>query len=575
MSGSRFEPTQEQVRIIDHAGSAFVVACPGAGKTRVLVERARRLLADRTSGRGVAFLSFTTAAVSELESRLRREGLLPTPGFPHFIGTFDGFLWQFLIAPFGVPGCGTRPRLVPDKDDLSVQPFAEARALPLSCFERNTGTAIAAALKRCGFDGRPAAHETAARAIRGRLLERGEIDYEDARIIALARLKEGALSKVLAVALNARFREVIVDEAQDCNPTDLKIIEWLLAAKIPVKVVCDPDQSIYEFRGGVTDQLFEFGRRFPAEDQLALTGNFRSSAHICKAIVAMRAPTTRAQVDEALGPYRAESTRISVLSYPGTSVPKTVGAAFRDLAAALGLDPANCPILAATRLTGASALGQPAESGVRDLSLRLALAVSDYHFASELGGRKDALETFHRLILELEGQIGDKTYHQHIAGGAVQPSSWRPRMLGLVEALRYDPARFPTAEDWLSHARALLESHLPEGGASINQRLKRNTGLAKALVAPSITGHTAKTIHSVKGMQFPAVCVVISVPTARGIIDYISTGNPASSAEDARKIYVAASRAQRLLAMAVPKSQAARLTAQLRASGADVSPTEL
>ena len=54
MSPRPFTPTGEQTRIIGHAGSAFVAACPGAGKTRVLVERARSLLAERSAGRGIA-----------------------------------------------------------------------------------------------------------------------------------------------------------------------------------------------------------------------------------------------------------------------------------------------------------------------------------------------------------------------------------------------------------------------------------------------------------------------------------------------------------------------------------------
>lgn len=129
-------------------------------------------------------------------------------------------------------------------------------------------------------------------------------------------------------------------------------------------MICDPHQSIYELRGGVTEQLFAFGRSFAAPNQLSMTGNFRSSSHICKAIVALRAPSERNQVDQALGDDRAERTPIHVVAYSGTSVPKTVGAKFRELTAMLGLDPAHCPILAATRLTGARALGQPAESGV-------------------------------------------------------------------------------------------------------------------------------------------------------------------------------------------------------------------
>ena len=76
MTPKLFRPTDEQTRIIHHDGSAFISACPGAGKTRVLVERARFLSADQAAGRGVAFLSFTIAAVSELEDRLRHEGLL-------------------------------------------------------------------------------------------------------------------------------------------------------------------------------------------------------------------------------------------------------------------------------------------------------------------------------------------------------------------------------------------------------------------------------------------------------------------------------------------------------------------
>lgn len=104
MIAKPFEPTEQQQRVIEHVGSAFIAACPGAGKTRVMVERARKLLGGRPTGRGIAFLSFTIAAVSELEDRLRREGLVETPAFPHFIGTFDAFLWQFLVAPFGIDG---------------------------------------------------------------------------------------------------------------------------------------------------------------------------------------------------------------------------------------------------------------------------------------------------------------------------------------------------------------------------------------------------------------------------------------------------------------------------------------
>jgi DNA helicase II / ATP-dependent DNA helicase PcrA len=67
------------------------------------------------------------------------------------------------------------------------------------------------------------------------------------------------------------------------------------------------------------------------------------------------------------------------------------------------------------------------------------------------------------------------------------------------------------------------------------------------------------------------VCVVMTVATAKGIIDYLETGSPAEQAESAREIYVAASRAERLLVIAAPKSQADRLAAHLATTGAEVT----
>jgi DNA helicase-2/ATP-dependent DNA helicase PcrA len=152
VTASSYTPTDEQLAVIDRAGSAFVTACPGAGKTRTLVERARRLLNHGHDRHGVAFLSFTNAAIDELESRLRSFGILPTPLFPSFIGTFARFLWQFLIAPFGMTGCAHAPRLVPDKSNWEVRPYDGAQSLRLKCFNRVTGKVNAALAKEEGFD---------------------------------------------------------------------------------------------------------------------------------------------------------------------------------------------------------------------------------------------------------------------------------------------------------------------------------------------------------------------------------------------------------------------------------------
>lgn len=576
MSTKPFTPTDQQKLIIAHCGSAFIAACPGAGKTRVMVERARQVLSGSGTRRGVAFLSFTLAAVSELEDRLRREGLIDTPPFPHFIGTFDSFLWQLLIAPFGVDGCAEKPRLIPDKDTLDVQPYDRAQVLKLECFDRITGTAIERELRRANFRGSVKAHETAARNLRQRLLDRGELDFADAREIALARLRDPACGAVLAPALAGRFQELVVDEAQDCNPLDLEIITWFRNAGTPVKVICDPNQAIYGFRGGVTRELTAFAATFAADERMPMSGNFRSSQHIVRAIVALRPPSQRAVVDDALGEFRDEPTPVQILSYPSKGgVPAAIGVKFRQLTDFMGLVAEECPVVAATRRTAANALGHPPDGGVRDLSYRLAVAVSDFHFSFELGGRKEALEEIHRIMLQVGGRLGAKTYHQYLSETATEAHDWRPEALAVADALRFTAERFAAAQVWLDEARRLLEPLLPADGGTIKQKLRWNDGLAAALAANPTSGHPARTIHSVKGMEFPAICVVMTTTTAKGILDTLSAVGAGDDNEEVRKIYVGASRAQRLLVIAVPRTQADRLRSLMIGPGAGVVVTQL
>lgn len=580
MNPETFTPTEEQSRIIRHDGSAFVSACPGAGKTRVLVERARSMLREDAAGKGVAFLSFTNAATFELDLRLRREGLLPSPPFPHFVGTFDSFLWMFLVAPFGVPGCPARPRLIPDLGERTVRPWDGVPELPLKYFDRYTGEILPTEARSRGFNPSKnhrvtTAYMSSAASARQRFFARGELDFEDVRTLAASHLRDAASASRLAAALSGRFREVVVDEAQDCNRLDLETIQWLRDAGIATKVICDPQQSIYGFRGGVAEELIVFGRRFAENDRLPMSGNFRSSEPICKAISTLRPRDAPYRPDRALGKSAAVSTPVYLLSYRGNGVAASIGAAFRELVVTEGFDLSLCPVLAATRDSSRKAIGQPGEVRTTDCTLRLANAVTAFHFSFEAGNRREALDDVHRVVLEIGDRMGTKTYRQYLSDEGLEPGRWRPAVLKVVRELRYDISVYPDPDTWLALARTLLEPHLPDHRRSINQVLRRNAGLADALATAPTSNPPAKTIHSVKGMEFLAVCVVMTVPTTKGILDYLETGTPVESSEDARKIYVGASRAQRLLAIATPNGQAGRLKALLVAGNAFVEVLDL
>ena len=153
-----------------------------------------------------------------------------------------------------------------------------------------------------------------------------------------------------------------------------------------------------------------------------------------------------------------------------------------------------------------------------------------------------------------------KTYRQYMDALNDKNQTWRPEMLWLGKQLRFDPEKHKDADGWLDEAREILKAKLPPGGdRSIKQVLKRHEKLAEALLPPPQHGHSARTIHSVKGAEFPAVCVVLSPRRAKSMIEYLETGAPASMAEELRKLYVGASRAQRLLAIATPHTQVKRL----------------
>lgn len=575
MSARAFSPTKEQARVIDHIGSAFVTACPGAGKTRVMVERARCVSKELRRDRGVAFLSFTRGAIQELADRLRREALLPSPAFPHFVGTFDSFIWQFFVAPFGIPGVEAPPRLIPDKGKLRIKPFEKAQPLPLSCFDRH-GQIIPARAKRESFDlneKRASAiksYETAARRLLERMRLQGELDFDDARELAVTRLQEQGLAKRLAGAIAGRFRELIVDEAQDCNAADLYIIGWLRDAGIHTKVVCDPEQAIYEFRGGITDDITRFGEAF--ETKLGLSGNFRSTENICKAICSLRGPINRGLPDEPFGEYAGENLPIHILAYAGRSVPPGIGEKFAEILSKFKIDTSSAPILAATKKSGCNAAGRPLMEAREDLTFRLAESVSDFFSAYEPTSQISAMEELHQIILRLEGALtgADITYHQYLVAHGIKPSEWRPRVLGNMRALKYDPQVFADADAWHRHAKALLEPLIPVGTPSIAKRLPRNASIPSVLALPLSGALQPKTIHSVKGSEFTAACVVTTPQTFKSILNYLEAGVPLKEAEPARELYVAASRAQRLLAFAAPRSQSTRFLNYLQGAGVKV-----
>jgi len=108
-------PTQWEI-VFNKSGKFVVRACPGSGKTYCVSARLARLVSEWKEGySGIAAVSFTNVAWKEIEKNFKEEfSLNQSISFPHFLGTIDSFINQFIFLPFGhlVMKCNKRPTLV-------------------------------------------------------------------------------------------------------------------------------------------------------------------------------------------------------------------------------------------------------------------------------------------------------------------------------------------------------------------------------------------------------------------------------------------------------------------------------
>jgi len=238
-------------------------------------------------------------------------------------------------------------------------------------------------------------------------------------------------------------------------------------------------------------------------------------------------------------------------------VPAAIGAKFTELAVSLGIAPGSAPIVASTSSSAGKAIGRPHLGETKHITLVLAQAATNYHFSFGLGNRREALVALHKAVLLVQCRISSLGgYHSYVAANGLEDGRWRPEIIEIAEALRFEPPMDVGA--WLSRAKACLAPGLT-GASTIGQRLRSSPDLATALATAPPQSHPARTIHSVKGLEFPAVCVVLTSQKAGNILSHLEGTGADEAGEDARKIYVAASRAERLLVLAIPKSRAARL----------------
>jgi superfamily I DNA/RNA helicase len=134
------------------------------------------------------------------------------------------------------------------------------------------------------------------------LRERGLVDLDDLVTLPVRALGD---DDELAAEYRLRWPEVCVDEYQDVDPAQYHLLRLLCPPDGNVRVIGDPDQAIYGFRGADVGFFLRFHQDFPAARRVQLTRNYRSTPTIVRAALQAIAPTTLVP-DRALSSVRRD-----------------------------------------------------------------------------------------------------------------------------------------------------------------------------------------------------------------------------------------------------------------------------
>lgn len=276
--------TLEQKAAVVCDEHAMLTACPGSGKTRVIISKLVRVLDEvRDTPRAVACITYTNTAVHEIEARLRQH-VQPGDDRYYDVCTIHSFCLNHIFRPFCylIAGYGKGFKvLTPESDDFEqhvTAVWAEHGRHNLNYKDLEEFAQL-----RVGIDGKPigpalergALTPQVAMAYWERIRKAGYIDF--AHILYYAFVLLSKRPEILDY-VSARFAWLLVDEFQDTTDLQVEILTLIAKAnRTRFLLVGDPFQSIFGFVGARPDLADEFARRIAARTDLPLTGNFRSS----------------------------------------------------------------------------------------------------------------------------------------------------------------------------------------------------------------------------------------------------------------------------------------------------------
>jgi DNA helicase-2/ATP-dependent DNA helicase PcrA len=282
------EPQREAVR--HGEGPLLVLAGAGSGKTRVLTRRVAYLLATETARPGeILAITFTNKAAAEMRERV--EALVGRSARAMWVTTFHSACARMLRADAERLGYSRGFTIYDESDSLRMlkrcleelhvdpkrYPPRAIRSQISGAKNQLVDAAAYAEAQGSVFEGVVA---EAYALYEKRMLEANAMDFDDLLVRTVNALE---LFEEVRERWRRTFRHVLVDEYQDTNHAQYRLLQLLTSEHGNLMVVGDEDQSVYGFRHADIRNILDFERDFPEAEVVKLEQNYRSTQTILSA----------------------------------------------------------------------------------------------------------------------------------------------------------------------------------------------------------------------------------------------------------------------------------------------------
>jgi DNA helicase-2/ATP-dependent DNA helicase PcrA len=304
---------EAQRAAVEHGdGPLLILAGAGSGKTRVITRRIAHLI----QARGVApwqvlAITFTNKAAGELRERCASLGV-PAGAW---LSTFHSMCARILRRDIEHLGGFTRDFTIYDTDDRSklLRDLIKSAGYDTTAYKPGDVGAWISERKNRGSDEPTRFGDGVYQRIESdyeaALRKNNALDFDDLllRVIELFEAAPGVRD-----AYADRFRHVLVDEYQDTNRVQYRLLRHFATFHRNVVVCGDPDQSIYAWRGADVRNILDFEHDFPGATVVKLEQNYRSRQTILDAAQAV-IRNNRLRKEKALHSQKGGGEKLVVL----------------------------------------------------------------------------------------------------------------------------------------------------------------------------------------------------------------------------------------------------------------------